>query len=86
MKIPAEFEFESSGFVVWDSAAVVEAWSYQHNAFIPYGYGLMLSSPKMQFTLRIPSEVTPPYEFLCLLYHNKGADVDTLVIDPSECR
>lgn len=86
LKVPAELDFQSSGYLVWDSTSTVQAWSHHHTSWIPHGYKPMVSSPKMQFTIRIAKGLPPPYQFLCALYHDKGFDLDTLVIDPSECR
>jgi hypothetical protein len=86
LKVPADFEFRSSGYVVWDSAATVQSWTYHYKDWIPYGYGLMLTTRQMEFTIRVPSGAPAPYRFLYALYHNRGFDTDTLVIYPSECR
>jgi len=83
--VPAEFHFESSGFVVWESTARVQAWSYEVNTFIPYRgeriFTPSLSNEKMKFSIKILPDVKFPYKLQYILYHDKGADMDTLVIN-----
>ena len=86
LKIPARFGFESSGYIVWDSTASVQAWSYEFSEFVPCGYGITVHNPKIDFTIKVLPHAEAPYKFRCFLYHNKGVDADTLVIDPSNCQ
>jgi hypothetical protein len=85
LAVPAEFDFQSAGFMVWDSTARIQQWSYEFNVFIPYESDPKLhpsrSNTMMRFSIKILPNVKLPYKLQYFLYHDKGADTDTLVIN-----
>ena len=90
LKVPAEFRFESSGYTLWDTATSTQAWGCEYPISIPYGrkesFAPIVFHPMTIFTIRPPPNTESPYKFYYALFHNKGFDEDTLVIDLSKCK
>jgi len=84
LKVPAQFEFESPGFIVWDSTSVVQGWSFPFPTSIHYG--MKVFNTNMVFTIKPPSQEKSPYRFSWFLNHNKGRDEGELLIDLSDCQ
>ena len=85
LRVPREFGFKSSAWLIWDSSRDRQSWNYSIPDFIYYATDTT-KVPKLRltdwdFTIesnRIPEPFILRFEYT--IYHDKGSQTDTLIV------
>lgn len=85
LRVPRDFNFQSSGWKVWDSLSTVQVWSYRFPNMIPYEsntvkvpIGRPIGSDFSIQSTRIKEPFILRFEYT--IYHDKGSQTDTLIV------